>query len=145
MYENHEQRLQPRLELSGQKVDQTFAKYTRGTLQISNKNWFRKLKLCWFEEEQASDIRSFSFKLFEVLEMLEIQKTYIFSYWQTLVNEIAHIPSKNFKKLTIITESAFNQSHLMQLTDKLGLIKRKVTVEVRCKGLNLEPVFSWAS
>ena len=78
--------------------------------------------------------------------MLEIQKSDIESDWNTLVNGIALIPSKNFKKLTIITESSsFDQSHLKQLTDAIGLIKQKIAVEVRCKRLNLEPVLSYPS
>ncbi len=141
MYENHWQRLQPRLEFSfsGKKVDRTFAfaKYTGGTFQVSTKDWFRKLKLCWFEEENLRKLPSFSFALFEVLEMLEIKKSNIESDLSTLMNQIALIPSKNFKKLTIITESSLTQSHLKNLIDVLGLLKQKIAVEVRCKCLNL--------
>ena len=103
MYENHWQRLQPRLEFSGKKVARTFAKFTGGTFQVSTKEWFRKLKLCWFEEVKLRKLPSFSFELFEVLEMLEIKKSDIESDWSKLMNGIALIPSKNFKKLTIIT------------------------------------------
>ena len=50
---------------------------------------------------------------------------------------IALIPSKNFKKLTIITESSLHQCDLKQLTDALGSLKQKIAVEVRCERLIL--------
>jgi hypothetical protein len=134
-----------RIEFSAQKIDRSFAKYSGGTLQVSGTSWFRKLKLCWFEEEKLSGLASFSFELFEVLEMLEIKKSDIESEWSTLTNGIALIPSENFKKLTIITDSPLNSKHLEQLTDALGLLKQKIAVEVRCKRLNLEPVLSYPS
>ena len=90
-----------RFEFSAQKVDQSFAKYSRGALNISTKDWLRKLKFCWFEEEYLSGVASFSFELFEVLEMLEIQKSYIEADWSTLMNGIVLIPSENFQKLKI--------------------------------------------
>ena len=112
MHDKQGRRLHPRLELSGQNVDRTFAKYSRGTILISTKEWFHKLKLCWFEEEKLSVLHPDSFKLFEVLEMLEIQKGDIESYWRTIMKGIALIPSENFHKLKIITESSLDQSHL---------------------------------
>ncbi len=75
--------------------------------------------------------------------MLEIQKSDIESDWSTLMNGIVLIPSENFKKLKIITESPFNQSHLKQLTDSLGLIKQSIAVEVRLKCLTLELELSY--
>ena len=77
--------------------------------------------------------------------MLEIKKSDIESDWNTLVNGISLIPSKNFKKLTIITESPFNQSHLTQLTDSLGLIKQSIAVELRLQCLTLELQISYPS
>ena len=77
-------------------------------MQVSEERWFRELKLCWFEEEKLSGLASFSFELFEVLEMLEIKISTMKSMldWSTLMKGIALIPSENFKKLTIITDSS---------------------------------------
>ncbi len=47
-----------------------------------------------------------------MLEMLEIQKSDIDSDWGMIMEGIALIPSENFHKLKIITESSFDQSHL---------------------------------
>jgi hypothetical protein len=103
VYDKHGQRRQPRLELRGLKVDRTFAKYTGETFKVYTKDWFRKLKFCSFEEYNLSGLPSFSFEVFEVLELLEIQRSDIEPDWKTLMNQIALIPSENFKKLTIIT------------------------------------------
>ncbi len=77
--------------------------------------------------------------------MLEINQSNIEFYWSTLMDGIALIPSENFKKLTIITVSAFYQSDLEQLTDALGLLKQKIAVEVRCEYLTLELEVSYQS
>jgi hypothetical protein len=48
---------------------------------------------------------SFNFGHFKNLEVLVIKKKAIKSDWETITNGLAKIPSLNFRKLTIETES----------------------------------------
>ena len=75
-----------------------------------DKSWFENIVNCTFDEENLLDACTeqkshFSFELFENLEVLVIKKKSIISDWAAITNGLALIPSLNFRKLKIETES----------------------------------------
>ncbi len=65
---------------------------------------------CTFDEENLLDAvtdlkKWFSFEYFQNLEVLVIKKKAIKSDWETITNGLGLVPSLNFRKLIIETES----------------------------------------
>jgi hypothetical protein len=73
----------------------------------------------------------------EVIEVLEIKKIDIVSDWNAILSGLILIPSQNFKKLAIVTSTVLSQTHLIQLTDALRVMKQEIAVEVRCDWVQL--------
>jgi len=75
-----------------------------------DKEWFEEVINCTFYEENLLEAVtnqrvSFNFEHFKRLEVLVIKKKAIKSDWATITNGLVLMPSPNFRKLTIETES----------------------------------------
>jgi hypothetical protein len=58
-------------------------------------------------------------------------------YWEEIMRAITMIPSERFRKL-IIKTSDLCQYHLEYLIHALKLVKQKISVEIRCKSIDLQ-------
>jgi hypothetical protein len=127
----------PKLEFSRPWGNEFFARSTFGSLSVITQDWLRKLKQFTLEEEMLSGTPTFTFGSLEVIEVLEIKKIDIASDWNTILSGLILIPSQSFKKLKIVTSTAISQTHLVQLTDALRVMKKEIAVEVRCDWVQL--------
>jgi hypothetical protein len=84
--------------------------FSAGLTESFDANWFKTIGHCRFESENLTKfVREksipFEFRLFEVLEVLEIDdRNELQNHWTTITEGIVQVSSPNFKKIVMTTD-----------------------------------------
>jgi hypothetical protein len=77
------------------------------------------------------------YEKFKTIQVLQISNWDIVDEWLNIINGIVLIPSPDFRKLELTTESPIEFNNILQLASAVNLLPQQLLIEVRCEKLSL--------